>query len=209
MPDGGQLGIWKIEEPERFFTERLVLAEVEQAELAPLRGRRRLEWLASRYLIHDLLSDEPEWDRIPLRKDGFGKPHLYGSPLHLSFSHTHEWVAVIVSEVPVGIDIQVFVERIGRLKGKFMRAGELASLVEKTELEHLHFYWGAKEALYKAYGRRELDWREHILVKPFDYQKVTASFGQVCKGDFCQNYELVFERHPAFFLSIASLKPTV
>lgn len=205
LPDGSQLGIWKIEEPESFFSERLALVEVEKAELAPLKGRRRLEWLASRYLIHNLLSDEPEWDRIPLQKDEFGKPHLYGSPLELSFSHTHEWAAVIISEVPVGIDIQVFVKKIGRLERKFMRPVESASLVEGTNLKHLHYYWCAKESLYKAYGRRELDWLENILVEPFDFQKITQSTGQICKGDLCQNYELIFEEHVAFFLSIARL----
>lgn len=205
LPDGTQLGIWKIEESEAFFRERLTLVEVEEKELAPLRGRRRLEWLASRYLVHDLLSDEPEWDRIPLRKDDCGKPHLFGSPLHLSFSHTHEWVAVVISEVPVGIDIQVFVEKIGRLKKRFVRPVEGESLRSETELKHLHFYWGAKEALYKAYGRRELDWLDHLLVEPFDYQEYATSTGQVCKGDICQNYHLNFERYPSFFLSIARM----
>ena len=205
LSDGSQLGIWKIEEPEQFFFDRLSLAQVEQAELAPLRGRRRIEWLASRYLIHDLLSDEPEWDRIPLQKDEFGKPHHYGSPLELSFSHTHEWVAVIISERPVGIDIQVFVEKIGRLKSKFLRPSELDSLRPESDLEHLHFYWAAKEALYKAYGRRELDWKEHILVEPFDFEPDTKSTGQICKGDLCQNYELIFEKHVAFYLSIARI----
>lgn len=205
LPDGSQLGIWKIEETEEFFHDRLVLAEVEKEELAPLRGRRRLEWLASRYLIHDLLSDEPQWDRIPLQKDDCGKPHLYGSPLHLSFSHSHEWAAVIISEKPVGIDIQVFVEKIGRLKKKFMRPIEADSLKEETELEHLHFYWGAKEALYKGYGRKELDWREHILVEPFEYKDFTQSIGQVCKGEICQNYQLSFEKHGPLFMSVAQM----
>jgi len=209
LPDGSHLGIWKIEEPEEFFFERLDLVEMEEEELAPLRGRRRLEWLASRYLIHVLLSDEPDFERTPLQKDEFGKPHLYGSHLHLSFSHTHEWAAVIISERSVGIDIQAYVGKIGRLKHKFMRPIELESLQHDTEIKHLHFYWGAKESLYKAYGRRELDWLEHILVEPFDYQPITTSSGQVCKGEICQNYELSFERHEAFFLSMALMKEFV
>ena len=201
LPDGSELGIWKIEEPEEFFLDRLTLAKVEEEELGRLRGQgRRLEWLASRYLVHDLLSDEPEWDRIPLVKDEHGKPHLHGSPKHLSFSHSHQWVAVLLSEAPVGIDIQVFVAKIDRLSGKFLRPEELASLRPASRLEHLHFYWGAKEALYKSYGRRELDWREHLIVQPFDFQKNTSSKGEICKGDFCETHSLFFEQHEAFFL---------
>lgn len=199
--DRTELSIWKVDEPEEFFFERLQLADVEQQELERLRGRRRLEWLASRYLVHDLLSGESEWARIPLVKDEHGKPHLHGTPLHLSFSHSHEWAAVIVAEVPVGIDIQVFVPKIGRLAPKFMRQEESASLQPDTHLEHLHFYWCAKEALYKSYGRRELEWREHILVEPFDYQEITTSKGQVCKDGFCEESKLFFEKHQAFFLT--------
>ena len=76
LANGYQWAIWKIEEDEPFFLQRLDLHASETAELANMKGRRRLEWLASRYLVHHMVSDEPDWDRIPLLKDEFGKPHL-------------------------------------------------------------------------------------------------------------------------------------
>ncbi|HFA48219.1 MAG TPA: 4'-phosphopantetheinyl transferase superfamily protein [Bacteroidetes bacterium] len=197
---GYQLGIWKLEEDEAFFQKKLELQKVEEEELSRIKGRRRLEWLASRYLIHALLSDMPEWDRIPLVKDEFGKPHLHGSLLDLSFSHSSEFVAVIISKMKVGIDIQRFVPKITLLERKFMRAEESGSLEEKTRLEHLHFYWGAKEALYKAYGRKLLDWKENMLVEPFDYQEVGQTRGVVTKGEFYQEYDIFFEKKGGYFL---------
>ena len=145
--NGHQVSIWKIEEDEGFFLDRLDLHEKEKAELEKIKGRRRLEWLASRYLVHLMVSDEPEWDRIPLLKDEFGKPHLNDHELHVSFSHSKEFVAVILGKMSVGIDIQRFVPRISAIAHKYMREEEFASLMDETRLEHLHYYWGAKEAL--------------------------------------------------------------
>ena len=201
--NGHQVGIWKIEEEESFFLERLTLHESEEKELVNINGRRRLEWLASRYLVHLMVSDEPEWDRIPMLKDEFGKPHLDEHELFVSFSHSHEFVAVILGKVSVGIDIQRFVQRITAIAHKFMREEENDSLEDSTKLEHLHFYWGAKEALYKCYGRKRLVFKEHISVEPFPYSENAQSFGIVKKGEFYQKYQLVYDKKGDYFLVYA------
>lgn len=194
------LGLWKIEEAEEFFLQRLDLQSVESDELAPIKGRRRLEWLASRYLVHEMLLDHGSEDRIPVLKDEHGKPHIWGSPFHLSFSHSHEFVAVLLAEVPTGIDVQHFVPKIGMLAPRFMRPEELASLQEPSRLEHLHFYWGAKEALYKAYGRRQVDFRQHLLVEPFDFQFAGKTTAVIRKEDFVGTYDVWFEKREDYFL---------
>jgi len=69
------------------------------------------------------------------------------------------------------------------------------SLKSKTRLEHLHVYWGAKEALYKAYGRKKLEFREHILIEPFAYNlKKGKCKGIVIKGDFSATYSLSYQK---------------
>ncbi len=205
--NGYQLGIWKLDEPESYFTARLDLLSVEQEELAKIKGRRRVEWLASRHLIHLMLTEKPEWDRIPLIKDEFGKPHLYGTLLDLSFSHSQEFAAVIIANKKTGIDIQKFVPRINAIAHKFMRDEELESLDENYRLEHLHFYWGAKEALYKSYGRKLLDFRENIIVKPFEYQLITQSEGAVSKDSFYMEHELFYEKIGDYFLVFSLERP--
>ncbi|MBI5915235.1 MAG: 4'-phosphopantetheinyl transferase superfamily protein [Bacteroidetes bacterium] len=198
--NGAFLALWQMEEDEVFFTENLDLQEVEQAELAPLKGRRRLEWLASRWLVHEMLLGHGYEDRVPVLKDEFGKPHLWGTPFHLSFSHSHEVVAVILAKKPTGIDIQRLVPKIEVLAHKFLRPEELASLQPATRLEHLHVYWGAKEALFKAHGRRQLDFRQHILMEPFDYQPVGSTTGRVCKDDFDARFDVFFEKMDEYVL---------
>ncbi len=200
LADDAYLGIWKIEEDESYFRQSLRLHPVEEKELAPVKGRRRLEWLASRFLVHEMLLDHGHEDRVPVLKDPFGKPHIWGTPFHLSFSHSYDFVAVILANVPTGIDIQKFVAKIGAIAHKFMREEEMASLEEPTRLEHLHIYWGAKEALYKAYGRRELDFQGNIFVTPFHFQTNGETSAQVIKAEFKGNYRLVYEKIENHFL---------
>ena len=68
----------------------------------------------------------------------------------------------------------------------------------------MHFYWGAKEALYKAYGRRELDFREHIIIEPFDLNSPEGEMrGRITKGDFSANYQLKYRSVQDFVLVYA------
>lgn len=197
------LAIWRVEEEEAFFLQQLDLQENESLELANLKGARRLEWLASRWLVHELLTGLGHEDRYPVQKDEFGKPYLLGGPFQLSFSHSHGYVAVLLSDQPVGVDLQAIVPKIDRIAKKFMREEELASLQPETRLEHLHFYWSAKEALYKAHGRRELDFRQHIFVQPFDYQPFSNTVGRVSKGTETLSFDLYFEKMDGFVLAYA------
>ena len=164
LPEG-EVGIWEIQEEESFFQERLLLTKEEATSLEKIKGTgRRLQWLSSRYLLHYLSGRNV---RGTLFKDKYGKPHLTASPYHISLSHSHEMAATMAAPNHVGIDIQFFVPKIGRLAHKYMRPEELESLEEKTRLEHLHVYWCAKEAVYKAYGKRALDFRKNIWIEPF------------------------------------------
>lgn len=177
-----ELGTWRIEESETWFLARLDLAPAEQLQLAQIKGRRRVEWLAARQLVHQMSGRA---QRGAFLKDEYGKPRLEGSSHHISISHSHELAAAIAAPVAAGVDIQYLVPKIGRLAYKFLRDEELASLREERRIEQLHVYWGAKEALYKAYGRRALDFRAHIHIAPFAYRpQGGACEGRVLKDDF-------------------------
>jgi len=194
----GELGLWQITEPESFFWERLDLEAEEASQLEKFNGRRHMEWLATRYLLHHLSGRKI---RAVLRKDECGKPHLENSDWHISISHSHDLAAVLAAPFPVGIDIQIFVEKIDRIAHKYMRAEETGSLEEASRLAHLHVYWGAKEALYKAYGRRRLDFRKHIFVEPFAYDSAKGScLGKIVKDDFEKKYQLHYEKIGDYFL---------
>lgn len=186
----GEIGLWHIRETEAFFREELQLTEAEKRYIDGVKGHRRIESLAVRYLLH-LMSGRKI--RGACRKDAFGKPFLEDSPFHISISHTTDWAAVIAAPVIVGIDVQRYVPKIDQLAPKFMRETEFESLQPDSRLEHLHVYWGAKEALYKAYGRRQLDFKSNILIDPFVYDPAGGTFtGQIEKDDYRQLFQLEY-----------------
>ncbi len=194
----GELGLWRIQEEEAFFLEKLDLFPREELLLVNLKGRRRLEWLASRWLLH-LMSGRKV--RGACLKDEFGKPYLDNSFFEISISHSREFVVVMAGPQPVGIDIQKLVGKIESISHKFLRPEELESLSQQDRLEHLHVYWGAKEALYKAYGRRQLDFREHIHIEPFEFNlRVGSCTGWVRKEDFNETFELRYEQIGEYIL---------
>ena len=191
ISSAGEIGLWEITESEAFFQERLPLYPEEQLQLDAIKGRKRQEWLATRFLIHHMSGREK---RIPFIKDEFGKPYLEGSNYQISISHSHGMAAAIAAPFQVGIDIQFLIAKISRIAHKFTRQEEREAMHANTELEHLHVYWGAKEALYKAYGRRKLDFCKHILIEPFEYNlEVGTCIGQVKKDDYDQKFKLSYQ----------------
>ena len=108
----GELGLWKIEESEVYFLEQLNLTPIEEDYIVQLKGRRRLEWLAGRLLLHRMSGRETRGACI---KDEFGKPHLEGSAYEISISHSRELAAVVAAPRNVGVDIQKLVAKIERL----------------------------------------------------------------------------------------------
>jgi len=161
----GKIGIWKIEEPESFFTDNLLLYPDEFEHFEKIKGRKRIEWLAVRYLLH-LLSERDT--RGMVLKDKHGKPHLNDSPWNISISHTLDYAAVIASPDPVGIDIQTIVSRIQLIADKFLNESEKEIVRQSADpVMTLHIIWGIKESLYKIHGTGALDFRKHLHVSPF------------------------------------------
>ena len=194
-PSAGTIfGLWQITEEEYFFRRELPLSEAEENELARLKNIRRLEWLASRWLLHKL-TGAPQ--RLPLAKDAFSKPFFLDKPdLYCSLSHSHGIVGALLAEQNVGCDIQVLMGKMPRLAAKFLNERETAFVAPfspQQQFDLFHIFWTAKESLYKAYGLKELDFRAHLHVEPFDWAEAAGhTRGWVIKEAFRQEYQLIF-----------------
>jgi 4'-phosphopantetheinyl transferase len=200
LPEQTQIAVWHISESEDWFTVRLSLSDEEQTELAALSPRKRIEWLAGRWLLHCVVGGK---QRKKCWKDEFGKPYLDTFQGHISLSHSADKAAVIVSEKSaVGIDIQYFTEKIERIAHKFMRSVESDALSVEHKVAHLHVYWGAKESLYKAYGKRNLDFKAHLFIKPFSYEIHSQPLeAQLIKDNLRKQYRLYFTTITNFSLT--------
>lgn len=180
------LGIWAIEEDAFYFTRRLELSDDEINQLQPLKGHRRLEWLASRWVLHMITGNE---QRGPVIKDIFGKPHI--GHYEISISHTRAYAAAIISNKKVGIDIQAKVEKIDRIAHKFMADSERKNVNPVRKLDFYHVYWGAKECLYKAYGRTRLNFRNQIHIRAFNLEDQKTT-GSIILEDVEEEYKIRF-----------------
>jgi phosphopantetheinyl transferase len=164
-----------------------------------MKGRRKTEWLASRWLWRTLAKD---LNHGPIIKDEHGKPCIKGSNWQMSISHTQTYAAVIAAPFLVGIDIQRKVTKIGRIAHKFLSLQELEQInLSANPLDHLHVYWGAKESLYKAYGRRKLDFRDQLQIKAFNLES-GFTVGTLLKGAK-RDFKIWYELNPEYVLVYA------
>jgi len=190
------LAVWKVTEDEDFFLKK-ALTRWDDKELAKLKGGRRLEWIASRYLIQLITPG-----KYHITKDAFGKPQLSPPDYQISISHSHGYVAAIYSSEEVGIDIQKKVLKIDRIAHKFIGNEEEGFINNRFYLSNLHVIWGAKECLFKAYGRKEVDFKKDLLIHPFVYRKSGEFSAQVikkgykhefiCANRYFKNFYLVY-----------------
>lgn len=76
------------------------------------------------------------------------KPYFVNHPQkHLSITHNADWVAVGISDSPIGIDIEVISSRILRIQNKFLSQAE-QHYASKDEFRNVA-YWSAKESMFK------------------------------------------------------------
>ncbi|MBW6460411.1 MAG: 4'-phosphopantetheinyl transferase superfamily protein [Bacteroidales bacterium] len=156
------IAVWEITEPTGDLLKRLSLKPQEQMQYDSfLAAERKKQWLACRILIRSLLHPED----FPVEYNHPGKPFLAGSHHHISVTHSHDRAAVIISSIfRTGIDIEQVRPRILKVRDKFLSQQELASMNDPDDLEMLTLAWCAKEALYKLYGLKNLDFKKNIKV---------------------------------------------
>ncbi len=148
------VAIWKIEEPEDFFTQGAALETLVHHPI------HRMEHVAGRYLLKIL---DPAFPVMKIKIENAGKPVIDGNPLWFSLSHSYPYVAAIISAgQSVGIDLQAYKDKLPLLKKKFLSEKELA-LIPDT-LASLTLAWCAKEAVYKWYGHGKVDFKTHMPI---------------------------------------------
>lgn len=123
------------------------------------RDRFTVGCATSRLVLGRLLGLAPA--DVPLRRDcarcgrPHGRPRLPGDELHLSVSHSGDWVAVAVTDLgPVGVDVERHAPT-AELAETVLSPAEAAVLARLPEPERataLIEYWVRKEAVLKATG---------------------------------------------------------
>ena len=175
------VAVWQIEESEEFFWNILHLLPKDELKIKNVKLQQiRLQKLACRAALAKLLGN----NEIEITYSETGQPLLKDH--HISFSHTKNTVAVALANIPVGIDIEELNPRILKLYARFMNSQEIADC-DVHSLQNLYYYWCAKEAMYKWFAEKKIDFIEDLVVYKNEKK------GVICKTQELQLIEFLLE----------------
>ncbi len=186
---GIRVGFWKIDETPEELLQMYTLGEHNET-IEAMVSARKSHFIASRLLAKEF------YPQSEVFKDEFGKPHLIGSNAHISWSHSGNYAALIACEnSSTGIDIEQISDRILRIENKFCNKEDKKSIDPGHHAETLLAIWTAKESMFKWYGRKEVDFKLHMSVEPFEWQESGRFFTRFHKGEtqarFTMEYEII------------------
>ncbi len=157
------VAVWHIEEDENFFLQKVHLKKQIN------HPHKRLQHLAARYLLQVL---HPEFPVHLIEIAESNKPLLADGSYHFSISHCGNFAAAIISKnESAGIDAELIKAKVEKVKHKFLSDEELALVNEQWAMGNgqsndiLTLLWSCKEAAYKWYGKAEVDFKKHIIIK--------------------------------------------
>lgn len=191
--------IWKIEETTEQLLAMLPRVEKYRRDIERFTSpSRQLEWLAVRVLLYTVLKEEKD---IQYRTDG--KPYLADGSMSVSISHTKGYAAVITDKPgkEIGIDIEQYGERVRKVASKFMRPDEIAGTYHGTDTWGLLLHWSAKETLFKCLNAEEVDFREHLQIRPFPIEEKGVFQATEYRTSERRSYPVHYRIYPDFVLT--------
>ena len=160
ISDTNFIGVWKITEDLEQLTSNLKSIGFDVVNVFETKNELRLkQWLATRLLLHFFIKD------ALIVYDDLGKPSL-NNGWKISISHSNEYVAIVINkDEDCGVDIEKISSKVGRIKHKYLNDVDLTNVTSEQDLT---IYWGAKEALYKYYGKKEVLFIENLFIENFN-----------------------------------------
>lgn len=133
--------------------------------------KRACEMLAELLLINEITGN----NATELFHDEDGAPYISNYKAHISITHSDKIVCIAISQShPIGIDIETNVDKIIKVRHKFLSDEELRYIPENDLLKN-HMAWSAKEAVFKVAKIKELSLKDNITLNS-EISLATVSF---------------------------------
>lgn len=185
--------IWKIEEPFDTLSRNISLTDHCQNRVDSMKSELHKRGFMS---VRHLLAEAGYTDH-DLYYDDLGKPHLRDNK-HISITHSYTFSAIIVSDQPVGIDIEMQRDKILRIAHKFTTFEDYKTLAnDDAVIRKLTIVWGAKESLYKLFAQEGLSFLNHIYIDDFSFD-TTKTTGAINFEGPSSQYQLDFLEFEGF-----------
>tara|TARA_R110001583_G_scaffold194589_1_gene365860 strand:+ start:396 stop:1022 length:627 start_codon:yes stop_codon:yes gene_type:complete len=186
--------IWKIEQPLVDLSQGIELTKNSKNRLDSMKSElHQRGFLSIRHLLKEVGLVDAD-----LMYDEFGKPHLKNGK-YISITHSFTFTGIIISDkVPVGIDIEMQRDKILKIAHKFTPFQEYKTIANADALiSKLTIVWGAKESLYKIFGKKKLRFLEHIYIEDFKFEDEKTS-GTIDYNNETNTYQVYFLEFEGF-----------
>ena len=163
------IAIWHkietIEELKTILKEKSIINSIEARYTNP---KRQIEQLISHILIKHLLGKAKE-----IKHHANGAPYIENSEeKFVSISHSKKSIAVAISSIPIGIDIEEIDRKQYSLLKKFTTPNEQLWVESSNDKQLISaIIWSAKEAIYKLANIDGLLFESEIEITPFNPDK--------------------------------------
>lgn len=177
------ISLWKIEEPLAQLEANIQLSESDHQKYNSFTvEKRKKEWLITRILLNQLMGNAPQ-----ISYDENRNPYLLNSTTNISISHCRNLVSLFLDQKKhIGIDIETNHDRIQKIATKFLSEKELAEIPKANPTQKLTLCWCIKEALYKYYSRKKVDFKTELQIDSFDLKASGTVWAKIAKDDFNQ-----------------------
>ncbi|MEG1607410.1 MAG: 4'-phosphopantetheinyl transferase superfamily protein [Mucinivorans sp.] len=114
-----------------------------------------------------------------------GAPFLTMSSQHLSVSHTDSYVALLASENPCGIDIELLNRNAAKVARRFTSLEETARVAHCFPCNPELLIWCTKEAIYKRCQRPDAELLHDFRVVDMEQNEIfTMAFGELVSAEY-------------------------
>lgn len=186
--------IWDIQETKEDLSFQTALTPSSKNRLNSMKSEiHQRGFLSIRHLLKEV-----GYSDLDLYYDEFGKPFLNDGN-HISITHSFRFSAIAISKKdPIGIDIEKQRDKIVKIGHKFTPVDAYKNIVDQHSLvRKLTVVWGAKESLYKIYGKKQLRFLEHIDIKDFELS-TNKTTGMINDENFTSNHSIEFLEFEGF-----------
>lgn len=185
--------IWKITEDLATLSRNISLTHHCQKRVDSMKSQLHQRGFMS---VRHLLAKAGYTDH-DLYYDSWGKPHLHDGK-QISITHSFTFSAIIVSDNPVGIDIEMQRDKIIRIAHKFTPFEEYRTLANADALvRKLTIVWGGKESMYKSFAQEGLSFLKHMYIEDFQFEDAQTT-GSVSFDGSSKVYQLDFLEFEGF-----------
>jgi len=186
---------WHIAETEAALHEGLTLCAHSEWRLSQMKSEvHRKSFLAVRQLLHT-----KGYADAQLLYDPDGKPKL-NDGRYISISHSHHGAAIVISDAPVGIDLELIRDKITGIGYKFAAEPFVSSWNDTYKIQGLTVIWGVKEALFKVVNRVGISYKNDILVDFFEGDSGVTQAHWTPSSEATQWFEVHYKKIAEFIL---------